>query len=85
MSTDETSLAGRLQIFIAELQGMSDEELFQTFRLIERGRGFASPGASEGESEDLALKEREAELEICRRHPDVQMQTYADWAAGRPD
>jgi hypothetical protein len=78
---DHAALSDRLKIFIESLADMTDEELFETFRLIEKERAFATAGTGEGESEDLALKEREAELEICRRHPDAHMRAYAEWLA----
>ena len=82
-SHDAAALAARLQSFIESLGDMTDEELFQTFRLIEQEKGFARDGLGEGEQRDLALKEREAEMEICRRYPEQQMQAYTRWLAQR--
>jgi len=82
---NDAGLGVRLQSFIESLRDMTDEELFETFRLIESERGIARPGIEPGESGDLALKEREAELEICRRHPDELMEAYASWLRARGD
>jgi replicative superfamily II helicase len=76
-------MSARLQEFIAALAGMADEELFQTFRLIEKERDFAKAGNGENESEDLSLKEQAAELEICKRHPDDLMDAYSKWWKGQ--
>ena len=76
-----TELSARLQLFIESLEAMTDEELFQTFLLIEKEKRFAKSGNGEGETEDLALKEEQAELAICKRHPDDLMDAYAKWLA----
>jgi hypothetical protein len=76
-------LSARLQTFIESLESMTDEELFQTFLLIEKEKKFAKSGNGEGETEDLALKEEQAELEICKRHPEDLMDAYAKWLAAR--
>jgi hypothetical protein len=73
----------RLELFNASLAAMTDEELFQTFHFIEKEREIAKAGNAENDSEDLLLKERQTELEICKRHPEQMMHAYEIWLAGQ--
>ena len=76
-------LRARIQAFKNSLSAMTDEELFETLHLIERERLDAKIGAGAGESEELLQKERNAEAEISRRHPDEMLRVYENWLKTR--
>ena len=82
-ATEKADLIGRLKTFNEALPAVTDEELFEALRSIQRERLDARTGFGAGESEELLRKERHVEEEISRRHPEETLRVYENWLKTR--
>lgn len=82
-ATEKAEFTARLKAFNKSLPTVTDEELFETLRSIQRERLDARSGFGAGKSEELVRKERHLEEEISRRHPDETLRIYENWLKTR--